>query len=58
MQVGGVSLKQMKMIKYLKIACTSDGRQDEKTGSRIKQSKCCNASFAPFSDSVFVPIHT
>ena len=47
LQVGSVSLKQEKKFKYLGVAFTSDKRQ--RIGCLIRQSKCCNASFEPFS---------
>ena len=45
-EVGG----EVERIKYLGVAFTSNGRQDEELDVRsIRQSKCCNAIFALFS---------
>ena len=50
LQVGRVSLKQVKKFKYLGVKFMNDGRQDEELdGCSIRQSKCCNASFAPLN---------
>ena len=47
LQVGGVSLKQVEKFKYLGVAFTSGGRQDEKLD--VRSGKTNNASFALFS---------
>ena len=48
LQVSGVSLKQVEKFKYLGVAFTSDGRQDEELGHPNWQSNCSSASLAPF----------
>ena len=49
LQVGGVSLKQLEKFKYLKVAFTSDGRQDEELDVRSGKASAVKPVFTPFS---------
>ena len=48
LQVKGVSLKQVEKFKYLRVAFTSDGRQDKELDV-FDQATLSDVSFAPFS---------
>ena len=49
LQVGRVSLKHMEKFKYLGVAFSSDGRQDEKSDVRSGKAIVVMRAFSPFN---------
>ena len=52
LQVGGLSLKQVKKFKYLWVAFTNDGRQDEKLNVRSSKATWSCCPFNPLEKEV------
>ena len=58
LQVNGATLKQVKKFKYLGVAFTSDGKQDEKLDTRIGKASAVMQALHSIFKTVFVPILT